>query len=180
MNNDARDAPAPATLLLATCNRLNLANPGRLFYDSQDLYSAQEYARKIDWLDAQTRRLNADAIASRLTLHELTSNHAFTAAQMVVVSDHGKHKAFERWIVEALIEVPGGRGTMRVLVAHFQKRAVAASQAIAYDRSKEFVASSRFTMGEVRRVEYCSDHLHEGRDRVRSDDGFVRAQVLLR
>lgn len=30
------------------------------------------------------------------------------------------------------------------------------------------------------RTEYFNDHLHEGRDRVRSDLGFVRAQVLLR
>jgi hypothetical protein len=40
-----------------------------------------------------------------------------------------------------------------------------------------WVASSRFTMGEVRRVEYCNGHLREDRDRVRTDHGFVRALV---
>jgi hypothetical protein len=59
MNNDARDAPAPATLRLAACKLLNLANPDRLFYDNPDLHSAEEHARKIDWLGAQIRRLNA-------------------------------------------------------------------------------------------------------------------------
>jgi hypothetical protein len=46
--------------------------------------------------------------------------------------------------------------------------------------SEEFVAASRFAIGDVRHVEYFNDHLQEGRDRVRSDHGFVRAQVLLR
>jgi endonuclease/exonuclease/phosphatase family metal-dependent hydrolase len=334
MNNGARDPPAPATLLLATCNVLNLASPGRLFYDNQDAYSADEYARKIDWLGAQIRRLNADviafqevwdeaalrdaiaasglryphvaapgaeqgasgtprlAIASRWTLRDLNSHHGFAAAQVVAVPDIGEHKGFERPILEALIEMPGERGTMRVLVAHLKSkrpkflqneagepledcddaaiqaratlrsltlraaeavalrvlvhsrlartreplvlmgdlndgphavttRIVAATQAIAYDRaacdtalfhavdvqsdatirrdvayshvhqgwpevldqiwvSEEFVAASRFAIGEVRRVEYFNDHLHEGRDRVRSDHGFVRALVKLR
>jgi endonuclease/exonuclease/phosphatase family metal-dependent hydrolase len=330
-----RAAPAaPATLLLATCNVLNLANPGRLFYASEEPYSADEYGRKIDWLGAQIRRLNADviafqevwdeaalrdavvasglryphlaapgaeqgatgtprlAIASRRPVRELVSHQAFAAAQIVAVPEIGEHSAFERPILEALIEMPGERGTMRVLVAHLkskrpkflqneagealedrddpgvQARAmlrsltiraaeavalrvlvharlartreplvlmgdlndspnavttqiVAATQAIAYDRgardsalfhaadvqseatirrdvayshvhqgwpdvldqiwvSEEFVAASRFAIGEVRRVEYFNDHLHEGRDRVRSDHGFVRALVKLR
>jgi endonuclease/exonuclease/phosphatase family metal-dependent hydrolase len=41
--------------------------------------------------------------------------------------------------------------------------------------SEEFVASSRHALGDVRRVEVFNDHLHEGRDRSRSDHGFVRA-----
>jgi endonuclease/exonuclease/phosphatase family metal-dependent hydrolase len=41
--------------------------------------------------------------------------------------------------------------------------------------SEEFVASSRFALGDVRRVEYFNDHLHESRERYRSDHGFVRA-----
>lgn len=328
------DAPTPATLLLATCNVLNLASPGRLFYDNQDVYSGDEYARKIDWLGAQIRRLNADviafqevwdeaalhdavaasglryphlaapgaeqgatgtprvAIASRWPVREVTSHAAFAAAQSVAVPEIGDIQAFERPILEALIAMPGERGTMRVLVAHLkskrpnflqdavggaledrddaaiQARAllrsltqraaeavalrvlvhsrlartreplvlmgdlndgpyavttqiVAATQAIAFDRaardtalfhaldvqsdptirrdvayshvhqgwpavldqiwvSEEFVASSRFALGEVRRVEYFNDHLQEGRDRIRSDHGFVRALVKLR
>lgn len=46
--------------------------------------------------------------------------------------------------------------------------------------SEEFVASSRFAIGDLRRVEYFNDHLHEGRERIRSDHGLVRALVLLR
>eukprot|EP01035_Chromulina_nebulosa_P003989 gene3989-5455_t len=35
--------------------------------------------------------------------------------------------------------------------------------------SEEFVAGSRHSLGDVRRVDYFNDHLHEGRDRSRSD-----------
>jgi endonuclease/exonuclease/phosphatase family metal-dependent hydrolase len=49
-----------ATLMVSNCNLLNLALPGRVFYDNQDPYSADEYTRKLDWLGAQLARLNAD------------------------------------------------------------------------------------------------------------------------
>ena len=328
------ERPAPATLLLATCNVLNLASPGRRFYENQDPYSTDEYARKIDWLGAQIRRLGADviafqevwdeaalrdavaasglryahvaapgaeqgaqgtprlAIASRWPVREMTSHRNFAAAQFLPVPDLDEHRAFERPVLEALIDMPGERGTMRVLVAHLkskrpkflqdeagepledrddagvQARAtlrsltmraaecvalrvlvdkrlaqtreplvlmgdlndsphavttqiIAATNAVAYDRtardtalfhvldvqsdasvrggvayshvyqgrpdvldqiwvSEEFVATSRFAIGDVRRVEYFNDHLQEGRDRTRSDHGFVRALVTLR
>ena len=328
------ERPAPATLLLATCNLLNLASPGRRFYANQDPYSADEYARKVEWLGAQIRRLGADvvafqevwdeaalrdavaasglryahvaapgaeqgaqgtprlAIASRWPLRELTSHRDFAAAQFLPVPDLDEQRAFERPVLEALIDMPGARGTMRVLVAHLkskrpkflqdeagapredrddagvQARAtlrslamraaecvalrvlvderlartreplvlmgdlndsphavttqiIAATQAVAYDRtardsalfhaldvqsdasirggvayshvyqgwpdvldqiwvSEEFVGNSRFAIGDVRRVEYFNDHLQEGRDRTRSDHGFVRALVTLR
>ena len=45
--------------------------------------------------------------------------------------------------------------------------------------SEEFVPASRFRLGDVRRVDYFNDHLHEGRDRARSDHGFVRALLRL-
>ena len=45
--------------------------------------------------------------------------------------------------------------------------------------SEEFLASSRFAVGDVRRVEYFNDHLHESRERFRSDHGFVRALLRL-
>jgi endonuclease/exonuclease/phosphatase family metal-dependent hydrolase len=334
MNAEPRDVPAPATLVLASCNVLNLASPGRQYYSNQDIYSADEYARKIDWLGAQVRRLNADviafqevwdeaalrdaiaasglryphvgapgaeqgalgtpcvALASRWPVVEVMSHRDFEPAQFVPVPELGEHRAFERPILEALLEMPGGRGTMRVLVAHLKSKRpkfllneagepiedrddpavaaratlrslvmrasecaalrllvharlartreplvlmgdlndsphavttqmVAATQAIAYDRSardtalfhapdvqsdasirrdvayshvyrgwpdvldqiwvsEEFVAASRFAIGDLRRVDYFNDHLHEGRDRVRSDHGLVRALVLLR
>ena len=46
--------------------------------------------------------------------------------------------------------------------------------------SEEFVATSRGSLGDVRRVEVFNDHLFEGRDRSRSDHGFVRALLRLR
>lgn len=46
--------------------------------------------------------------------------------------------------------------------------------------SEEWVGSSRFALGDVRRVEVFNDHLHEGRDRTRSDHGFVRALLRLK
>lgn len=46
--------------------------------------------------------------------------------------------------------------------------------------SEEFVVGSKFACGDVRRVDYFNDHLSEGRDRARSDHGFVRALLRLR
>jgi endonuclease/exonuclease/phosphatase family metal-dependent hydrolase len=326
--------PAPATLVLATCNTLNLASPGRLFYPNQEPFGADEYRRKIEWLGAMVRRLNADvmafqevwdeaalrdavaasglryahvsapgaeqgalgtprvALATRWPLAALQSHSEFAPAQVVPVPDLGEQRAFERPVLDATIEMPGGRGPLRVLVVHLKSKRpkflqnaagetledrndpavvaratlrslvmraaecaalrtlvharlaltreplvlmgdlndgpsavttqmVAATQAIAYDRaardtalfhapdvqsdaairrdvayshlhqgwpevldqiwvSEEFVASSRFAIGDLRRIEYHNDHLHEGRDRVRSDHGLARALVLLR
>jgi len=47
--------------------------------------------------------------------------------------------------------------------------------------SEEFVPNARSaaSAGDVRRVDYFNDHLHEGRDRSRSDHGFVRALLRL-
>ncbi|MEJ8824135.1 endonuclease/exonuclease/phosphatase family protein [Variovorax humicola] len=46
--------------------------------------------------------------------------------------------------------------------------------------SEEFMPGSHHNLGDVRRVDYFNDHLHEGRDRSRSDHGFVRALLRLR
>jgi endonuclease/exonuclease/phosphatase family metal-dependent hydrolase len=46
--------------------------------------------------------------------------------------------------------------------------------------SEEFVAGSKFALGDVRRVEVFNDHLHESRERWRSDHGFVRALLRMR
>ncbi|MFO1219557.1 MAG: endonuclease/exonuclease/phosphatase family protein [Burkholderiaceae bacterium] len=46
--------------------------------------------------------------------------------------------------------------------------------------SEEFAAGSKFALGDVRRVEVFNDHLHESRERWRSDHGFVRALLRLR
>lgn len=52
-----------ATLTVATCNLLNLAQPGRAFYANQSAYSQDEFARKADWLGDRFRTLNADVLA---------------------------------------------------------------------------------------------------------------------
>jgi endonuclease/exonuclease/phosphatase family metal-dependent hydrolase len=71
---------------------------------------------------------------------------------------------------------------------------IAATQAVAYSPvnqgwpelldqiwvSEEFVAASRVALGDVRRVDVFNDHLHESRERWRSDHGFVRALLRLR
>lgn len=46
--------------------------------------------------------------------------------------------------------------------------------------SEEWLPHSRFGIGDVRRVDCFNDHLHEGRDRTRSDHGFVRAVLRVR
>jgi endonuclease/exonuclease/phosphatase family metal-dependent hydrolase len=46
--------------------------------------------------------------------------------------------------------------------------------------SEEFVSTSSRAAGDVRRVEVFNDHLHESRERWRSDHGFVRALLRWR
>jgi endonuclease/exonuclease/phosphatase family metal-dependent hydrolase len=46
--------------------------------------------------------------------------------------------------------------------------------------SEEFDARSKRSAGDVKRVEVFNDHLHEGRDRSRSDHGFLRALLRWR
>ncbi|HEX5390325.1 MAG TPA: endonuclease/exonuclease/phosphatase family protein, partial [Burkholderiaceae bacterium] len=46
--------------------------------------------------------------------------------------------------------------------------------------SEEFVAGQRHSLGDVLRLDVFNDHLHEGRDRSRSDHGFVRAVLRVR
>lgn len=325
--------PAWSTLVVASCNTLNLALPGRLYYDNQEAYSAEEYARKIDWLGAMLGRLNADVVvfqevwdeaalraavarsglhypqvlapgaeqgaqgtprlglATRLTLESIETIAAFGPAQAVDVPEIGRHDRFERPVLHAVVKTKQGlrlhvlvvhlkskrpkylqdadgrtledtddpevtaRATLRSLLMRGAEAAalrsivvgltqrtrdplllmgdvndgphsvtsqmIAATQAVAYDRqardvalfhawdvqtepslrrdmayshihqgwpemldqlwvSEEFVASSRFALGDVKRVEVFNDHLHEGRDRSRSDHGFLRALLRVK
>ena len=334
--SDAAGAPVTAslaTLMVSNCNLLNLALPGRLFYDNQDRYSTDEYGRKIDWLGAQLARLNADVagfqevwdeaalkaavarsglryahvvapgaetgavgtprvgLASRLQVEAVASIADFAPREHVQVPELGTYTRFERPVLHATLRTRHGqrlhvlvvhlkskrpkylqdaagnpiedrndpvvtvRATLRSLVMRGAESAalrgivlglvqrtrdpllllgdmndsphsvtcqmVAATQAIAYDRqardtalfhayevqtepalkrdmayshvhqgwpetldqiwvSEEFVPGSRFALGDVRRVEYFNDHLHESRERFRSDHGFVRALLRLR
>lgn len=324
--------PKWATLMVATCNMLNLALPGRVFYENQEPYGAQEYQRKIAWLGLQLRRLNADVVAAqevwdlpalkdvvaesglryplvaapgaelgatgtprvalmtRLDVEAVQSVSEFPPLAVVDVPELGPHVRFERPVLHAVLRTKQGL-LLHVLVAHLKSKRpkflqnaqgeltedrddpriaaratlrslvmraseavalrsyvvdllhrtrdpvilmgdlndaphavtsqiIAATSAIAYDRqardtalfhacdvqtepalrrdvayshvhqgwpevldqiwvSEEFVSSSHFALGDVRRVEYFNDHLHEGRERIRSDHGFVRALLRL-
>jgi len=337
------DTPAPpasnwATLMVATCNLMNLANPGRPFYPQQDPYSAREFERKLDWLGERVQTLNADVLAvqevwdeaalkgavhrsglrydfiaapgaenhdghsgaqgtprvglvSRLKVEQLDSIPHFPAACVVQVPGLGPHTRFERPLLSARLRHKQGQ-VLQVIVTHLKSKRpkflqdefghpledsddpavqtvaslrsllmraaeaaalrhvviehlhrtslplvvlgdfndsphsvttqlIAATAEVAWDRaardvalfnawevqgeaalrrdvayshiyqgypevldqvlvSEEFLAASRFSVGDVRRVEVFNDHLHEGRDRTRSDHGFVRALLRLR
>jgi endonuclease/exonuclease/phosphatase family metal-dependent hydrolase len=323
---------SPLTLTLATANTLNLALPGRVFYENQEPYTEADAQRKFAWLGHQIRRLNADLLAFqevwdeaalRSAVHHSQLRYAhviapgseagavgtprvglatrwvlessalitdFPAGCAVAVPELGDYARFERPVLHALVRLPAGGPLLHVLVLHLksnrpkflldaagepvedrddpriQARAqlrallmraaeaaalrsyvvqllsqtrdplvllgdlndgphsvttqmIAATQQVAYDRqardtalfhahevqteplrrdvgyshiyqgtpdildqiwvSEELLASSRFSLGEVLRVEHFNDHLHEGRDRTRSDHGFVRAVLKL-
>jgi endonuclease/exonuclease/phosphatase family metal-dependent hydrolase len=328
--------PAPPvwhTLLVASGNLLNLALPGRRFYENQEPYSDAEYARKLDWLGGLLARVNADLIgvqevwdeaafkavvgksglhyahtlapgaeagavgtprvglATRLPLLAAESIVDFAEAGRVVVPELGVYGRFERPLLHARLQLRTGP-VLNVLVAHLKSKRpkflqdaagaviedrddplvvaratlrsllmraaeacalrrvvveithrtrapllllgdmndsphavttqmIAATLAVAYDRgardtalyhawdvatepalkrdvayshvhqgwpelldqvwvSEEFVATSKHAIGDVRRVEVFNDHLHESRERWRSDHGFVRALLRLK
>lgn len=331
-------APRWATLTVASANVLNLAQPGRHFYDGQDPYSANEFERKVEWLGDRFRVLNADVLAvqevwdevalraaiarsglqygavavpgaengpgqhgaqgtprvglvTRLKVESMQSIADFPAAAVVQVPGIGAHTRFERPPLLATLRMKHGQ-EVAVITAHLKSKRpkylqdasgkaledtedpavqalgslrsllmragealalrlkviellhrtrlplivmgdfndgphsvttqlIAATSQVAYDKgardnalfsawdvqgdaalrrdvayshihqgypevldqvlvSEEFVATGRAAIGDVRRVEVFNDHLHEGRDRSRSDHGFVRALLRLR
>ena len=331
-------SPRWATLMVATCNVLNLAQPGRHFYDGQDPYTNTEFDRKVAWLGNRFKVLNADVIAvqevwdevalraavarsglqyssvvvpgaengsgqigaqgtprvgivTRLKLESVESIVNFPAAAVVQVPGLGAHTRFERPPLVATLRMKHGQpvcvitahlkskrpkyledasgktiedtddpavqalGSMRSLIMRASEalalrlkvvellhrtrlplvlmgdlndsphsvttQLIAATSQVAYDKgardnalfsawdvqgeaalrrdvayshihqgypevldqvlvSEEFVAGGRGAIGDVRRVEVFNDHLFEGRDRSRSDHGFVRALLRLR
>ncbi|MFC3683233.1 endonuclease/exonuclease/phosphatase family protein [Hydrogenophaga luteola] len=337
----ANTPPPPsrwATLTVASANVLNLAQPGRHFYEGQDPYSQNEFERKVEWLGERFRVLNADVLAvqevwdevalrsaiarsglqystvavpgaengpgqhgaqgtprvglvTRLKLESLQSIADFPAAAVVHVPGIGPHTRFERPPLLATLRMKHGQ-EVAVITAHLKSKRpkylqdasgktledtedpsvqalgslrsllmragealalrlkvvellhrtrlplivmgdfndgphsvttqlIAATSQVAYDKgardnalfnawdvqgdaalrrdvayshihqgypevldqvlvSEEFVATSRAAIGDVRRVEVFNDHLHEGRDRSRSDHGFVRALLRLK
>ncbi|MGI9218435.1 MAG: endonuclease/exonuclease/phosphatase family protein [Hydrogenophaga sp.] len=339
--NDRPTSDAPprfATLMVATANVLNLAQPGRSFYEGQDPYSQHEFDRKADWLGERFKALNADVlvvqevwdelalraavarsglqygfvgvpgaengpgqhgaqgtprvgIVTRLKVESVQSLVDFPAAAVVQVPGIGAHTRFERPPLLATLRMKHGQD-IAVITAHLKSKRpkflqdaqgnaledkddpavqavatlrslimragealalrlkvvellhrtrlplvvmgdlndsphsvttqlIAATSQVAYDKgardsalysawdvqgegalrrdvafshihqgypevldqvlvSEEFVASSRRAIGDVRRVEVFNDHLFEGRDRSRSDHGFVRALLRLR
>ncbi|WP_158219906.1 endonuclease/exonuclease/phosphatase family protein [Ideonella sp. A 288] len=328
--------PAPIvwnTLVVGSCNLLNLALPGRAYYPNQPPYDTDDYARKTAWLGAMFGRLNADllgvqevwdeaalkaavaasglrgqqavvpgaeqgamgtprvGIVTRLAIDSVESIAGFAPGQSVPVPELGEHDRFERPVLHAVLRLKDGR-RLHAMVAHLKSKRpkflqdadgrptedtddpavvaratlrslvmrggeaaalrglvlgvtqrtreplvllgdlndgphsvtsqlIAATQAVAYDAqardvalyhawdvqtepglrrdmayshvhqgwpelldqvwvSEEFVATSKFSLGDVKRVEVFNDHLHESRERFRSDHGFVRALLRLR
>jgi predicted extracellular nuclease len=335
------------TLVAATANVLNLANPGRMFYENQDVYTQRDFDRKIDWLGGRIAALNADiltvqevwddaalkaavqhsglrygniivpgaennetnigegktapsggavntprvGIITRLDVDNIQSITQFPDGMQVHVPELGEHTKFERPPLLATLRMKHGQ-TVHVLTAHLkskrpkflqdaqdqptedrddekvQARAtlrsliirgaeaaalravvvdvlkrtheplivmgdfndgphsvttqiIAATNEVAYDKgardtalfnayevqgemalkrdvayshlhqgfpevldqilvSEEFLYNSRNSIGDVRRVDYFNDHLQEGKDRSRSDHGFVRAVIRVR
>lgn len=331
-------APVWSTLMVATCNLLNLANAGRVFYPNQEPYSAREFERKIAWLGQRIQTLNADVLAvqevwdeaalkaavhrsglrygyvaapgaenhdgaagaqgtprvglvTRLKLESIASHADFPPACAVQVPGLGPQTRFERPVLSARLRTRQGQ-ELQVMTAHLKSKRpkflqdafgepledrddprvqaiaslrsliqrgaeaaafrhlvidvlhrtdtplvvlgdfndgphsvttqlIAATSAVRWDRgardvalfsawdvqgdaalrrdvayshifegypevldqvlvSEAFVPGSRYAIGDVRRVEVFNDHLHEGRDRSRSDHGFVRALLRLR
>ena len=322
-----------ATVMVASCNLLNLALPERVFYPNQEPYGLGVYERKLDWLGGMFRRLNADVIGvqevwdeaalkaavarsglkpphvtvpgaetgaegtprvgliTRLPVESVRSIAEFAPGEAVTVPEIGLHTRFERPVLHAALRTKHGP-LLHVLVTHLKSKRpkflqdeagnpledrddprvlaraslrslimrgaesaalrglvtdlihrtrdplvllgdmndgpqsvtsqlIAATQAVAYDRqardvalfhaydvqsepalrrdmayshvfqgwpdlldqiwvSEELVHHAKFAIGDVRRVEYFNDHLHEGRDRTRSDHGFVRALLRFR
>jgi predicted extracellular nuclease len=326
------------TLVAATANVLNLANPGRMFYANQDVYSQRDFERKIDWLGGRIAALNADVltvqevwddaalkaavhhsglrygniivpgaennetnngavntprvgIVTRLDVDSIQSIAQFPDNMRVQVPELGEHAKFERPPLLATLRMKHGqpvhvltahlkskrpkflqdaqgqptedrddpkiqtRATLRSLIIRGAEAAamrsividvlkrtheplivmgdfndgphsvttqmIAATGEVAYDKgardtalfnayevqgemalrkdvayshihqgfpevldqilvSEEFLPSSRFSIGDVRRVDYFNDHLQEGKDRSRSDHGFVRAVIRVR
>lgn len=345
------------TLVAATANVLNLANPGRMFYENQDVYSQRDFERKIDWLGGRIAALNADiltvqevwddaalkaavsrsglrystvavpgaenieaphaalsgegfqttapqtifsggavhtprvGIITRLEVEQIQSLGQFPDALRVQVPELGEYAKFERPPLLATLRMKHGQrvhvltahlkskrpkflqdaqgqptedrddekiiaratlrsliirgaeaAAMRAIVVDVLKRTrepllvmgdfndgphsvttqmIAATNEVAYDKgardtalfnayevqgemalkrdvayshvhqgfpevldqilvSEEFLASSRNSIGDVRRVDYFNDHLQEGKDRSRSDHGFVRAVIRVR
>jgi endonuclease/exonuclease/phosphatase family metal-dependent hydrolase len=337
-NTEPKEAPRWATLTVASCNVLNLAQPGRAFYAGQDPYSEAEHGRKLDWLGDRFKALNADVLAvqevwdevalrgalarsglrynlvavpgaengpgqhgaqgtprvglaTRLKVEAIESLTDFPAEAALEVPGLGRHGRFERPPLLATLEMKHGQ-RVHVLTAHLKSKRpkflqdeqgrplednddprvaavasvrsllmraaeslalrlkvvallhrtqtplvlmgdlndsphsvttqlIAATTSAAYDRgardtalynawdvqvgaalrrdvayshihlgfpevldqvlvSEEFVAGQRRSLGDVLRVDVFNDHLHEGRDRSRSDHGFVRALLRVR
>ena len=338
---DARSDAEPArwaTLTVATCNLLNLAQPGRTFYAGQDPYTEAEHGRKLDWLGNRFKALNADVLAvqevwdevalrgaiarsglrythvsvpgaengpgqhgaqgtprvglaTRLQVEAVESLTPFPAEAALEVPGLGRHDRFERPPLLATLRMKHGQ-RVHVLTAHLKSKRpkflqddqgrpledtedprvaavasvrsllmraaeslalrlkvvellhrtqtplvlmgdlndgphsvttqlIAATTSAAYDRgardtalynawdvqvgaalrrdvayshihlgfpevldqvlvSEEFVAGQRHSIGDVLRLDVFNDHLHEGRDRSRSDHGFVRATLRVR
>lgn len=136
----------------------------------------------------------AEAAALRVTVSNILRG---TRTPLIVVGDlNDRPESVTSQIIAATSEIAYDRGARDVALWHAPD--VQTGQALRNDVgyshihqgnpeildqiwvSEEFVSGSRFAIGDVRRVDYFNDHLNEGRDRSRSDHGFVRALLRLR
>jgi len=105
--------------------------------------------------------------------HSVTTQLIAATSQVAYDKGAYDHALFSAWDVQ-------GEAAMRRDVAYshiHQGYPEVLDQVLV---SEQFVAASRGAIGDVRRVEVFNDHLFEGRDRSRSDHGFVRALLRLR
>jgi endonuclease/exonuclease/phosphatase family metal-dependent hydrolase len=95
------------TLRIATLNCLNLALPGRRFYDGVDPYTADEYIAKTQWLAAMLDRLAADVVLLQEVFHEQALSdvvrqtaggaRAWSLAAPLAGQDNGKPRLAVAW-----------------------------------------------------------------------------------
>jgi endonuclease/exonuclease/phosphatase family metal-dependent hydrolase len=140
----------------------------------------------------------AESAALRRAVVDITSRHGGRGGEPLVLlgdMNDGPH-AVTTQMIAATQAVAYDRGARDVALYHAWDVATepALKRDLAYSHvhqgwpelldqiwvSEEFVANSRFSIGDVRRVEVFNDHLHESRERWRSDHGFVRALLRLR
>ncbi|MEN9490510.1 MAG: hypothetical protein RJA63_959 [Pseudomonadota bacterium] len=136
----------------------------------------------------------AESAALRVTISELLKG---TRTPLILAGDLNDNPgSVTSQIIAATGEVAFDRGSRDVALWHAPdvQTGLALRRDVGYSHihqgspeildqiwvSEEFVAGSRFAIGDVRRVDYFNDHLNEGRDRTRSDHGFVRALLRLR
>ena len=140
----------------------------------------------------------AEAAALRRIVVNITSRHSLAGGEPLLLlgdMNDGPHSVTSQMIA-ATQAVAWDRGARDVALYHAWDVATepALKRDMAYSHvhqgwpemldqiwvSEEFVATSRFAIGDVRRVDVFNDNLHESRERWRSDHGFVRALLRLR
>jgi hypothetical protein len=111
--------PNYATLFVATCNLLNLANPNRVYYENQDAYNQREYERKIDWIGERFHALNADVLAVQEVWDEaaLKAAIARSGLRYDFVSVPGAENTPPPGSPPGTPARPGAQGTPRVGIA---------------------------------------------------------------
>lgn len=105
--------------------------------------------------------------------------HSVTTQMVAATSEAGYNKAARALALFNAYEVQGESALKKdVAYSHIYQGFPEILDQIFV--SEAFLADSRRALGDVQRVDYFNDHLHEGHDRTRSDHGLVRALLRLR